>query len=285
VGIEDQALVERLGVLQPGPTLGPGLHVHWPWPIDEVVRIPVRRIQNVSVGHEGEEEGGPEDVLWARRHGTTEYTLLLGNGRDLIAVDAALQFRITDPAAWRYHCVNPVDALRAIGYRAVMTSTVGRTLAETLSENVATLTAGMSARAQADADALGLGVQVVAFTVGGMHPPVSVAEAYQAVVSAGLARTTAAIEAEAYRNSTVPAAQAEVVASENAARAAAAQLHGVAAGEAWSFLALEAEEKQAPDEFHFRRRLESLEQALKGRTCTVLDARVQRDGGELWLMK
>ena len=37
---------------------------------------------------------------------------------------------------------------------------------------------------QQDADALGLGVRVEAFTVGGMHPPVPVAQAYQAVVSA-----------------------------------------------------------------------------------------------------
>ncbi len=48
----------------------------------------------VSVGHEGQEEGGPENVLWAVEHAANEYTLLLGNGRDLITVDAAVQFRI-----------------------------------------------------------------------------------------------------------------------------------------------------------------------------------------------
>ena len=78
----------------------------------------------MTVGHEGEEEGGPENVLWARQHAANEYTLLLGNGRDLITVDAAVQFRIADARAWRYHCQNPADALRAIAYRAVMRSTV-----------------------------------------------------------------------------------------------------------------------------------------------------------------
>jgi hypothetical protein len=39
---------------------------------------------------------------------------------------------------------------------------------------------------QQDADALGLGVEVLGFTVGGMHPPVMVALDYQAVVSAEL---------------------------------------------------------------------------------------------------
>ena len=76
-------------------------------------------VQSLSVGHEGQEEGGPEDVLWARQHAANEYTLLLGNGRDLITVDAAVQYRIVDPRAWRYHSQNPGEALRAIAHRAV----------------------------------------------------------------------------------------------------------------------------------------------------------------------
>ena len=83
-----------------------------------------------TVGHEGEEEGGPENVLWAVEHAPNEYTLLLGNGRDLITIDAAVQYRIVDARAWRYHSQNPADALRAIAYRAVMRSTVNRTLSE-----------------------------------------------------------------------------------------------------------------------------------------------------------
>jgi regulator of protease activity HflC (stomatin/prohibitin superfamily) len=284
VGPEEQGLVERLGVPM-APALPSGVHLHWPWPIDRVMCVAVLRVQTLPVGHEGEVESGPEDVLWARQHGGTEYTLLLGDGRDLIAVDAAVHFRISDAHAWIYGSQNPSDALRAIAYRAVMQATVGRTLAEALSENVTALTAKMRAGVQADADALGLGIEVVSFTVGGMHPPVRIARNYQAVVSAELARTTAVVEAQAYRNQIVPAAEADVVARSNAARAEAAEALGKAAGEAWSFRTLESEYRAAPQEYRFRRRLETLEKGLGGRRFTVLDARVQRDGGELWLMK
>jgi membrane protease subunit HflK len=261
------------------------VHFHFPWPIDRVIRIPVRLVQILAVGHEGEVEAGPENVLWARQHGGTEYTLLLGDGRDLIAIDASVQFRIADPRAWRYGSVNPVIALRAIAYRAVMKATVGRTLAEALSENVAVLTARMRAMVQTDAEILGLGVEVVGFTLGGMHPPVRVAEDYQAVVSAELRKTTAAIDAQVYHNQIVPVAQAEVTARANTARANGAEALGKAAGEAWSFRALESEYRAAPPEYRFRRRLETLEDILGGRSFTVLDARIQRDGGELWLIK
>lgn len=285
VGVDEQGLLERLGMPSAGPPLEPGLSVHWPWPIDRVVLIPVRHVQTLHVGHEEEAGNGPEDVLWARKHAENEYTLLLGNGRDLVSIDATIQFRIVDAFAWRYHCQNPTEALLAAGYRAVMKQTVNRTLAETLSENVAKVAVQLRAQVQNDADALGLGVEIVAFNVGAMHPPVEVATDYQAVVSAELGRTTASIDARAYANGIIPRAQAEVVERENKARAAAAVALGTAAGKAWAFRALEAEFHAAPADYLFRRRLETLEQALQGRRAVILDSRIQKDGGELWLTK
>ncbi|HEY7160635.1 MAG TPA: protease modulator HflK [Acidobacteriota bacterium] len=283
VGVQEKGLVERFGVAV--EQLLPGIHFHWPWPVDRVYRIPVQQVQALTVGHEGAERGGPEDVIWASEHAPNEYTLLLGNGRDLITVDAAIQFRISDVRAWKYHCQNPADALRAIAYRAVMRSTVNRTLAEALSENVVKLTNRMREMVQQDADSLGLGVNVVSFTVGGMHPPVGVASEYEAVVSAGLRKVTAIVSAQVYRNQTVPAAEASVLRSLNGARAESAETTARANGEAWSFRTLEAEYNSAPLDYRFRRRLETLESVLGGHGFTVIDARIQRDGGELWLMQ
>jgi regulator of protease activity HflC (stomatin/prohibitin superfamily) len=284
VGVEEQGLVERLGVPVGGPPLEPGLHLHWPWPIDTVARLPVRRVQALTVGHEGKEEnGGPEDVLWARQHAANEYTLLLGNGRDLITVDAAVQYRIADPRAWRYHSQNPGDALRAIAHRAVMRTTVNRTLADALSENVVTTTARMRTMVQQEADTLGLGVEVLSFTVGGMHPPVAVAAEYQAVVSAELGKVTAVVQAEADRNRTVPFAEAARLMGRNGATAAGAADLAKASGEAWSFRTLQAQYRADAGEYLFRRRLETLELVLPSRRILIVDHRFQRDGGELWV--
>jgi membrane protease subunit HflK len=285
VGVAEQGLVERLGVPVQYPPLQPGIHLHWPWPIDRVFLAPVRRVQILTVGHEGNaENGGPEDVLWARQHAANEYTLLLGEGRDLITVDAAVQFRIADLRAWHYHSQNPADALRAIAHRAVMRTTINRTLAEALSENLVALTARMRTMVQTEADDLGLGVEILGFTVGGLHPPVLVAAAYQEVVSAELAKVTAVVDAQAYRNRTVPAAENSALLGPNAARAEREEALGRATGEAWSFRTVQSQFRTAPAEYSFRRRLETLETSLITRPFTVLDDRIQRDGGELWLM-
>jgi len=282
VGVDEQGLVERLGVPLAGPPLAPGLHLHWPWPVDRVFRIPVERVETVQVGHEGEEGEGPENVLWAVEHAPNEFTLVLGNGRDLITVDAAVQYRIVDAHAWRYNCQNPADALRAIAYRAVMRSTVNLTLSEAVSQNISALAARMRAMVQKEADSLGLGVHILAFTVSGLHPPVPVASAYEAVVSAQLDAATAAIDAQVFRNQTVPAAESAVITGENAARAEGAQALALAAGQAWSFRTLESQYRAAPGEYLFRRRLETLEKDLPGHSYTVLDARFLRDEGEIW---
>ena len=284
VGLDEQGLVERLGVPVKGDPLLPGLHVHLPWPIDDVFRVPVRRVQTIEVGHEGEEGAGPENVLWSVEHAPNEYTLLLGNGRDLITIDAAVQFRITDPRAWRYRTQNPGDALHALAYRAVMRNTVNRTLADALSENVAVLADSMRYMMQADADALGLGVTIVGFTIGGMHPPVPVASAYEGVVSAEIRKVTAIVNAQADRNRAVPGAQATAASEISQARAEAAEALARAAGDAWSFRTLEAQYRAAPQEYLFRRRLETLEHGLPGHPYTILDFRYQRDGGEVWIV-
>lgn len=285
VAPDEQGIVEHFGVPQQGAPLAPGLHLHWPWPIDRVALVPVRRIQTLHIGHSGKEKQGPEDVLWARQHAKEEYTFLLGNGRDLIAIGAGVQFRIADPYAWLYHDRNPMEALRAIAYRAVMRETVGRTLAGTLSENVAVLTSQMRSMMQAEADALGLGVRITSLTIGGMHPPVPVAAAYQAVVSAEIGKVTAVADARAMRNELVPKAEAQANSAESSARAAAAEMLGRGKGNAGAFRTLDAAYRASPEEYRFRRRLEALEARLAGRPYTVIDARIQRDGGELWLMK
>lgn len=284
VGVEENGLVERLGVPVGGQPLAPGLHLHWPWPIDRVYRLPVLRVQAISVGHEGEEAPGPENVLWSVEHAPNEFTLLLGNGRDLITIDAAVQYRITDPRAWRYSSQNPDVALRALAYRAVMRNTVNRTLSDALSENVAKLADRIRAMVQQDADSLGLGVTIVGFTVGGMHPPVAVAASYEAVVSAQISRVTAVVNAQVFRNQTLPAAEDSVLVRANAARAEGEELLARAAGEAWAFRTLESQYRVAPAEYYFRRRLETLENGLAGRNFTVVDARFLRDGGELWIV-
>ena len=46
IGTGEAGLIERFGVSLDGATLEPGIHVHWPWPVDRVARIAVARVRS-----------------------------------------------------------------------------------------------------------------------------------------------------------------------------------------------------------------------------------------------
>ena len=94
----------------------------------------------------------------------------------------------------------------------------------------------------------------------------------------------AVVNAQALRNQTVPLAESSSLANQNSARAQGAGAVARATGEAWSFLTLQEQYRASPQDYVFRRRLETLEKTLAGRRFTIVDSRFQRDGGELWVM-
>ena len=285
VHLYEQGIVERFGRMLPGALLEPGLHVHLPWPIDRVRREPTARVLTIPIGHEGTEpaNAGPENVLWARQHESNEFMFLLGDGRDLVTIDASVKYMARDLRAYLTSAANAPALLRSIVYAAVTHRTVDRSLDQVLSENLAAFTHDIAVAVQADADALGLGVEIVDMTVGGMHPPVVVAAQYEAVVSAQVERDTLVIGSRANAEREIPAAQAAALDSVSKAQADAMGTIAAAKGEAESFRGIRASFAAEPELFQYRRRLEVLEGALAGRRTVVVDDRLERNGAELWL--
>ena len=143
-----------------------------------------------------------------------------------------MSYRIRDLHAWLYSCQNPEEALQTLAYRALMEATVDKTLDAVLSRDIATFSSTLHKQVQAEVDERALGVEIVAFTLRGLHPPVAVAADYQAVVSAQLDRTTFVIEAETYRGGP---ADGQRLRTQRDGPAEAARLPRVAAatGEPW----------------------------------------------------
>ncbi|MBC04379.1 MAG: hypothetical protein CMJ34_13925 [Phycisphaerae bacterium] len=313
VHADEQAVKERFGRPVPGDALGPGLHVMFPWPVDRLRRVSTGQVRRITIGHEEEEEvpaelaaaldpgdasdevleralaeaqageEGPESRLWARQHADEEYTLLLGDGRDLVTIDALLYYRVADPERWLYGMQNPEAALRSLTYRAVMSRVISQTLDDALGQDFHQLSASLESQIQAEADLYELGVEVVDFSLGALHPPVSVAEDYQAVVSAQIARDTDRVSAEAYRVGRLSNARAESLSSLASAQATAAQRRAAAVGEAAAFEGLRATVRTDEQRYRFRRRLDALQENLHDRPLVIIDERIERDGAQLWL--
>ncbi len=283
VDAPQQAVRERFGRVDPERVLGPGLHLGLPWPLDRVRRVDVMRVREMPIGYTDAKVGA--DALWTQYHAAEEFNLLLGDGRDLVTVNAELHYRIGDVQAWLYGCQNPERALETLAYKVLMDATVDKTLDQVLSLDIGSFSQRIHRGIQGQIDAQGLGVEVVAFNLRGLHPPVAVANDYQAVVAAQIDRTTYAMEAEAYRQGALPKAQAAAARATRRAQAEQAQRLSKARGEAIAFQAVEAQYKANPELYRFRRRLETLEQVLQDNPHFVIDARIEGDGGALWILE
>jgi len=277
------AIRERLGKVKDGEVLQPGLNVGLPWPFDRVQVVDTERVRTMPLGFSGAKTDA--DALWTQYHADEEYNLLIGNGRDLVTVNAELQYRISDIHDWVYGCQNPDEALETLAYRVLMEATVDRTLDEVLSKDIGGFSDRLKDSIQTQADEKGLGIELVALNLRGLHPPVALATEYQSVIAAQLDRTTYIIDAEAYQQSTLPKARAEAEGMLRTAAADRVQRLPLVRGEAIAFETLSAQHDANPDLYRFRRRIETLESALEGKSYHVIDARIEQDGGAVWFLQ
>jgi regulator of protease activity HflC (stomatin/prohibitin superfamily) len=280
VGPHEQGIRLRFGRLVSRMAVPPGLHVKWPWPLETVDRYPVTRVQTLGLGYAGTAK---ESLLWGRRHAGEEYQLLLGDGRELVSVDATVSYRIRDVLAFALGSQNPRETLDALAYRLLMRETVATDLDRLLTADRAAFSRRFAATLQQAADAQSLGVEILHVGFTSLHPPVGIASAYEDVVSAEIERETRPTRARVSQETALPAAEAEAARVVREAEAEAARRLADAQGAAAVFRAAMNAARASPELYRFRRRLEALEDGLADRSLFVVDHRLRSGGGELWI--
>ena len=200
----EQAVLERFGGPVPGrAVLGPGAHLKYPWPIDQIYRFPTERIQTFDVGFVPDEASAANrTVLWTVNH-TKEENFLVANRQlgvdetltnnpadkrpppvSLLTVSIPVQFQITNLLAWVYNNEEPDTLLQHIATREVVRYLVSVDLQEIMSRGRSDAARTLRDRIQAEADHRALGANIVFTGIQDIHPPVKVAADYEKVVAA-----------------------------------------------------------------------------------------------------
>jgi len=239
--------------------LPPGLHLHAPWPWARLVVVPTERIREVSLGFE-RDLAGP--VLWTEKHFEGEQNLLVGQGEELLTINVPIHYRVRDAVAYLSRAGDSAAALEALGYRELLALTSAHSAFGFMTTDRTEIMAKLRAGLQAAVDRLGFGLEIVFVGLKDVHPPVSVAPAYQDVISAEEQRAALADNARTYAVQATAAAQVSVTQIRLQAVTAATERRSRAAGEASRFLAPLAAYRAEPAVFTTRRRLETLEAAL-----------------------
>ncbi len=208
---EEQALLERFG--KPvGEVLNPGAHVKLPWPMDHIYRFQTHRVQTFTVGvvpQEGEAE--ENTIVWTKSHYKEEFNLPVANKETLTAVtgdkkttppanlvtaSVPVQYQISDIVAWARNHANPNDLLERIATREVVRHLISVDFFEFMSAGRQQAAESLRANIQKAADAEKLGVLILFVGLQDVHPPVSVAEAFEAVGGAQQTREARILTAQ-----------------------------------------------------------------------------------------
>ncbi len=228
------------GVTRASQVRGPGLVLALPYLVDEVVRVPVKRIQETRIDALTGVSGA------GNRLDITREGYALTADHNIVQPDALLKYQILDPVVWALRITAP-EALIRDTVAAALTQTLGEMAIDAvLGEGKKQLASRARERAQTRLDAPEPWVRLVALELTAVRPPAPVAQAFDDVQSAFVTRKTRVDEARAYREQALPQAAAQAQAQIREAEAAEAAQLATARGAAAGFLAIQAEYRRRP---------------------------------------
>ena len=212
----DVALVLRFGQLQ-GSTPSdrvkqPGLLFALPYPMDEVLRIPMRRegellIDDVWKALNGGEVGGSINPI---REG-----YVLTGDQNLVQAKLLVKYRITEPIAFVLRHRSDTRLLRDTVIASLSHTVSGWNVDATLRQQVEvdganeSLSSATMRRAQLRLDAVEYGLSLSAIEFQELHPPRHVVAEFQRVQSEKIAIETSLREAEGFAAREIPKAESD----------------------------------------------------------------------------
>ena len=257
-----QGALYRFGRLSEQDILEPGLHFKLPIPFEDVKLYNIMQPQSMIVGYEGDVSN--KNNLWTRPHEGEEQTLLLGDGKELVAINLKITYRIDDLYAYLTNYSSPELVLNAKGYEIVMGETNSTDIDTVISEDRSQLSHRIEEQLKEYAEQAGLGLEVMNVTLASIHPPVAIADIYQSVVSAGIQKKTAILTAEGEALVAREQAEAEKQLAVNEAGIQRDERVSTAKAEVETYNAGIEAYIMDPVSYRMEKYLESIEKALAG---------------------
>lgn len=229
----------------------PGLVFALPRPIDEVVSVAVKRVEEstISTLHFARTENDDDGEGQRTRYLVSSRTSIdpeqvgyaLTGDRNVLHASFVVRWQVTDPAAFRLRHAD-MDSLIDAAISAAAVRAIGEVGVDALlSEGRQDLTTRVQRQAQRRLDRVASGVQLLAVELTDLSPPQQVKEEFAEVQGAFITAETRRREAQEYAAVQVPAARADRGRLVTAATAEATARRAQAEAEGGAFVALAAE--------------------------------------------
>jgi membrane protease subunit HflK len=272
VAPNQRGLILRFGRALP-KSAPPGLLLAFPPPIDEVVMLPAKNVQEVVL-----DAWTPNNDSWRESLHPERDPYTITGDVNIIRARFSIRFQVADPIAYEFGASERENLCNAIYYQSACRVLAGMGVDDALTTRRDFIGQESMRIAQADLDRLGLGVQLLAFETREINAPAPVLPAFQDVVSAKVEAKTLVEPARSRHASVIPEANAEAYRIQQEAQSYAQELTAKAQGQVSAFLALLKEYRANPVTVQTRLYAEMVEEVLpKVRISSV----VPTDHGEM----
>jgi regulator of protease activity HflC (stomatin/prohibitin superfamily) len=261
-----QAAVYRLGVLQ-DEMLSPGLHLTLPYPLDKSEIYDTETVNKITIGYKSTTN---QDNLWTEAHGESEYRLLLGSGNELVSINLRIEYRISDLKQYLTYGAQPERILEATAYELVTERTINADLETFLSSNREFFAETLKVQLTERIALRNTGLEVINVIMESIHPPVEVAQVYQAFIGAEIDAEQKILEALGKSAETVAKAEALHQQIINNARVNHADAVASAHSEVAEFMAAVEASADHPDEYVYYKYLRAIQTAYRQSALVIV---------------
>ncbi len=278
IGPAQEGIRERWGrVVNWGEPLPPGLHLHFPAPLERIRKVDSRAIRRIEIGSVA--DPGAVALLWARRHGDEEAYLSAEN--NFFHPYLAIHYRIRDIFEYRYSIRDPEELLENAANRLLTRFFSTRLFIDIVTAYREEMEENIRENLQLQIDQLGAGLELVSVNTKDIHPPVEVAESYERVIAAIQEKQNRINRGLAYSSSAIPEARGWAARTVFEAEAYVTEKQEEAAGEASRFSSRTASIGAFPAITRPMLYREAVREALDNQPLVLVDPIL--DGPDLWL--
>jgi regulator of protease activity HflC (stomatin/prohibitin superfamily) len=299
LGLDERAVYERFGA--PAAILGPGLHIHLPWPLGILRPVELGVVHEMPIifspsgraanDNHAASAAGVEDIppasvdrLWDASHpGEASYLIASeSQGKQsfqIVDIDLRVVYRVglSDAAAREaaYRIADPEALLRAIAGQLLVRYFAHNTLLDVLVQSRERFAIDFRNELQDRLQRLSTGIEVIAVIIEAIHPPPGAANAYHGVQAAEILAHSQVALRQADAIAAIKSAQQNGTSDRNNALAAAAELANQSQAEGVLFDADRRAYTQDGRAFLLERWLQHLRGAFEKSGLIVIDHRLK----------
>ncbi|MDD5089448.1 MAG: FtsH protease activity modulator HflK [Candidatus Wallbacteria bacterium] len=248
-------VVRRFGRLN--RTVGPGLHFHIPFPIEQVDKPKVAEMKRMEIGFMTVSYDGS-----ARYRDIAEESLLLTGDINIISADFIVQYNIKDPAAYLFNVYNVTQTIKQAAEATMRQVSANHISDDILTEKKDIMQEEAKKLMQNLLDSYGAGVSIQSVKLQDVVPPDPVVGAFKDVASAKEDREKIINEAHGYQNQLLPKAKGDAAKLILESQGYKQEKINLARGEAEKFLKVREEYRKAPEITRIRLHIETMERVL-----------------------